>query len=82
MRTTVKKSSQIQSVDASTPTIPERASVAMTEMAENMHEGLLASALPFSRLGPKSQLRMDLIRRQQKTADQARDASQDYGLEL
>jgi putative transposase len=39
----VKKSSQIQSVDATA--IPERVSVAMTEIAENMHEGLLALAV-------------------------------------
>jgi hypothetical protein len=38
LRTTVKKSSQIQSVDASAPAIPERVSVAMIEIAENMHE--------------------------------------------
>ena len=41
----MKKSSQIQSVDASAPAIPERVSVAMTEIAENMHEGLLALAV-------------------------------------
>ena len=39
----MKKSSQIQSVDATA--IPERVSVAMTEIAENMHEGLLALAV-------------------------------------
>jgi putative transposase len=39
----VKKSSQIQSVDASA--LPERVSVAMAEIAENMHEGLLALAV-------------------------------------
>jgi putative transposase len=43
--TAVKKSSQIQPVDASAPAIPERVSVAMTEIAENMHEGLLALAV-------------------------------------
>ena len=43
--TTMKKSSQIQSVDASAPAIPERVSVAMTEIAENMQEGLLALAV-------------------------------------
>ena len=43
--TAVKKSSQIQSVDASAPAIPERVRVAMTEIAENMHEGLLALAV-------------------------------------
>jgi putative transposase len=43
--TTVKKSSQIQSVDASAPAIPERVSVAMGEIAENMREGLLALAV-------------------------------------
>ena len=41
----MKKSSQIQSVDASAPAIPERVGVAMTEIAENMHEGLLALAV-------------------------------------
>jgi putative transposase len=41
--TAVKKSSQIQSVDASA--LPERVSVAMAEIAENMHEGLLALAV-------------------------------------
>jgi putative transposase len=39
----VKKSSQIQPVDASA--LPERVSVAMAEIAENMHEGLLALAV-------------------------------------
>ena len=43
--TTVKKSSQIQSVDASTSAVPERVSVAMAEIAENMGEGLLALAV-------------------------------------
>ena len=41
----MKKSSQIQSVDASAPAIPERVGVAMAEIAENMHEGLLALAV-------------------------------------
>ncbi len=41
----MKKSSQIQSVDASTSAVPERVSVAMTEIAENMSEGLLALAV-------------------------------------
>jgi putative transposase len=39
----MKKSSQIQSVDATA--IPERVSVALTEIAENMQEGLLALAV-------------------------------------
>ena len=39
----MKKSSQIQSVDATA--IPERVSVAMSEIAENMQEGLLALAV-------------------------------------
>ena len=39
----MKKSSQIQPVDATA--FPERVSVAMTEIAENMHEGLLALAV-------------------------------------
>ena len=34
--TTMKKSSQIQSVDASVTAVPERVSVAMAEIAENM----------------------------------------------
>jgi hypothetical protein len=41
----MKKSSQIQPVDASASAIPERVSVAMTEIAENMHDGLLALAV-------------------------------------
>src|SRR3981189_517828 len=40
----MKKSNQIQSVDASTSAVPERVSVAMAEIAENMGEGLLALA--------------------------------------
>jgi hypothetical protein len=43
--TTMKKSSQIQSVDASTSAVPERVSVAMAEIAEDMCEGLLALAV-------------------------------------
>ena len=43
--TTMKKSSQIQCVDASTSAVPERVSVAMAEIAENMSEGLLALAV-------------------------------------
>jgi putative transposase len=43
--TAVKKSSQIQSVNASAPAIPERVGVAMAEIAENMQEGLLALAV-------------------------------------
>ena len=39
----MKKSSQIQSVDATA--IPQSVSVAMAEIAENMHEGLLALAV-------------------------------------
>ena len=41
----MKKSSQIQSVNASAPALPERVSVAMAEIAENMQEGLLALAV-------------------------------------
>ena len=41
----MKKSNQIQSVDASTPAVPERVTVAMAEIAENMGEGLLALAV-------------------------------------
>ena len=39
----MKKSSQIQPVGATA--LPERVSVAMAEIAENMHEGLLALAV-------------------------------------
>jgi putative transposase len=41
----MKKSNQIQSVDASASVVPERVSVAMSEIAENMGEGLLALAV-------------------------------------
>nr|WP_296340464.1 IS256 family transposase [uncultured Acidovorax sp.] len=41
----MKKSSQNQPVGASVPAIPERVSVAMSEIAENMQEGLLALAV-------------------------------------
>src|SRR5258708_33103326 len=41
----MKKSSQIQPVDASAPAIPERVSLAMGEIGENMREGLLALAV-------------------------------------
>ena len=41
----MKKSSQIQSVDASVSAVPEWVSVAMAEIAENMQEGLLALAV-------------------------------------
>jgi putative transposase len=41
----MKKSNQIQSVDASASAVPERVSVAMAEIAENMGEGLLALAV-------------------------------------
>ena len=41
----MKKSNQIQSVDASASAVPERVSVAMGEIAENMQEGLLALAV-------------------------------------
>jgi putative transposase len=41
----VKKSSQNQPVEASAPSVPERVSVAMAEIAENMQEGLLALAV-------------------------------------
>jgi putative transposase len=41
----MKQSNQIQSVDASTSAVPERVSVAMAEIAENMGEGLLALAV-------------------------------------
>ena len=41
----MKKSSQIQSADASTSAVPERVGVAMAEIAENMGEGLLALAV-------------------------------------
>jgi putative transposase len=41
----VKKTNQNVAVDGATPTIPEHVSVAMTEIAENMQEGLLALAV-------------------------------------
>jgi putative transposase len=41
----MKKSSQIQSVEASASAVPERVSVAMSEITENMGEGLLALAV-------------------------------------
>jgi putative transposase len=41
----MNKSSQVQSVDASASAVPERVSVAMAEIAENMGEGLLALAV-------------------------------------
>ena len=40
----MKKTSQTQPVDA-TPALPEQVTVAMAEIAENMHEGLLALAV-------------------------------------
>lgn len=41
----MKKSNQIQSVEVSVSAVPERVSVAMSEIAENMGEGLLALAV-------------------------------------
>jgi putative transposase len=41
----MKKSNQVQSVGVSTSAVPERVSVAMAEIAENMGEGLLALAV-------------------------------------
>jgi len=41
----MKKSSQNQPTDATAPAVPERVSVAMAEIAENMQEGLLALAV-------------------------------------
>src|SRR6202158_5658334 len=41
----MKKSNQIQSVEASASAVPERVCVAMSEIAENMGEGLLALAV-------------------------------------
>lgn len=41
----MKKSSQIQSIDGSASAVLERVNVAMTEIAENMGEGLLALAI-------------------------------------
>lgn len=41
----MKKSDQIQSVDVSASAVPERVSVAMSEIAGNMSEGLLALAV-------------------------------------
>lgn len=43
--TTMKKSSQNQSVNATPPEIPEQVSVAMAEIVENMQEGLLSLAV-------------------------------------
>jgi putative transposase len=43
--TAVKKSSQNRPVDASAPAIPDQVSVAMAEIAEKIHEGLLALAV-------------------------------------
>jgi putative transposase len=43
--TTVKKSNQIESVDASASAVPERITVAMAEITENMGEGLLTLAV-------------------------------------
>ena len=41
----MKKSTRSSPCDASAPAIPERVSVAMAEIAENMREGLLALAV-------------------------------------
>jgi putative transposase len=41
----MKKSNQNQPADATAPAVPERVSVAMAEIAENMQEGLLALAV-------------------------------------
>jgi putative transposase len=41
----MKKSSQNQPADATAPAVPERVSVAMAEIAENLQEGLLALAV-------------------------------------
>jgi putative transposase len=41
----MKKSSQNRAVEATVPTLPEQVGVAMAEIAENMHEGLLALAV-------------------------------------
>ena len=41
----MKKSNQSRPVDATAPGVPDRVSVAMVEIAENMHEGLLALAV-------------------------------------
>jgi len=43
--TAVKKSNQNLAVDVATPAFPDHVSVAMAEIAENMHEGLLALAV-------------------------------------
>ena len=45
MGTAVKKSSEIQLVEATVPVIPERVVVAMAEIAESMQEGLLVLAV-------------------------------------
>ena len=41
----MKKSSQIQLVEATVPVIPERVVVTMAEIAESMREGLLVLAV-------------------------------------
>jgi hypothetical protein len=41
----VKKSNQTPHVDAAPPAMPDQVSVAMAEIAGNMHEGLLALAV-------------------------------------
>ena len=41
----MKKSNQSRPVDATAPGVPDRVSVAMVEIAENMHEGLLVLAV-------------------------------------
>ena len=45
MGTAIKKSSQIQLVEATVPVIPKRVVVAMAEIAESMQEGLLVLAV-------------------------------------
>ena len=45
MGTAIKKSSQIQLVEATVPVIPKRVVVAMAEIAESTQEGLLVLAV-------------------------------------
>ncbi|RZL71580.1 MAG: IS256 family transposase, partial [Rhodococcus sp. (in: high G+C Gram-positive bacteria)] len=41
----MKKTTQSRPVDEKVPAMPEQVTVAMAEIAENMHEGLLALAV-------------------------------------
>ena len=56
----MKKSSQNQPVGVSVPAIPERVGVAMSEIAENMHEGLLALAVGAGPAGDAGVIEADI----------------------